>query len=126
MGALQSFFGSRLPSEIVIDLANAVPDANDAEAVELFNAINELLAQGQGLLVELDQYQGNADLIREALSSPSDMEKGRNAFVASLPNVDLIKRFYEYSRELSVWFPRLLNVLLNTPDLEQQQVRVEG
>ncbi len=116
-----------------------MPPSDDETAVELYNAIATLMETGATFLPLLDAYGGCADSIREAMSAPSNMEKQTTAFNALLPNVAIIKSFYDFSRELGpyvnillffsfsltppaeAWVPRLLNVLVNHDALQAQQ-----
>uniref|UniRef100_A0A493TBB6 CYRIA/CYRIB Rac1 binding domain-containing protein n=2 Tax=Anas platyrhynchos platyrhynchos TaxID=8840 RepID=A0A493TBB6_ANAPP len=80
-----------------LDFENAQP--TEAETA-VWNQVNAVLEEAQGVLAELQSYTGAGQEIREAIQNPGDLRLQERAWSAVCPLVAKLKRFYEFSLRL--------------------------
>lgn len=84
-------------SDIYFNFADAQPSDNERET---FEAVQRVLKNSESILEEIQFYKGAGKEIREAISVPTQ-ECQLKAYHAVTPLVAKLKRFYEFSLELS-------------------------
>ncbi|XP_078606486.1 CYFIP-related Rac1 interactor B-like isoform X1 [Branchiostoma floridae x Branchiostoma japonicum] len=109
--------------DIFLDFENAQPTESEHEVHQV---VERVLSTSHGLLIELQQYKGADNEIREAISNPSRDNLQEKAWRAVCPSVIKLKKYYEYSTELENVLPQLLQALCSGPytptqHLERQQ-----
>eukprot|EP00058_Branchiostoma_floridae_P024414 XP_002609904.1 hypothetical protein BRAFLDRAFT_90713 [Branchiostoma floridae] len=109
--------------DIFLDFENAQPTESEHEVHQV---VERVLSTSHGLLIELQQYKGADNEIREAISNPSRDDLQEKAWRAVCPSVIKLKKYYEYSTELENVLPQLLQALCSGPytptqHLERQQ-----
>ncbi|KAI8496001.1 Protein fam49b [Branchiostoma belcheri] len=109
--------------DIFLDFENAQPTESEHEVHQV---VERVLSTSHGLLIELQQYKGADNEIREAISNPSRDDLQEKAWRAVCPSVVKLKKYYEYSTELENVLPQLLQALCSGPytptqHLERQQ-----
>jgi len=92
---------------VFIDFEKAAPSEGEAD---LHGMVDTVLKANVKIIDELKGYAGCGDLIRKAISTPSE-ETETAAWNAILPAVEQLKSFYDYSLELEKVFPKLLIAL---------------
>lgn len=95
--ALYSLFSGRLPSDVVVDWENV--EANAANTT-LLAEVKSFLAGANSQVNILENYSGNGQHIRDAMSNPKDAARQVQCFRACLPNIRTIKTFYSTSKQL--------------------------
>ena len=113
--ALFSLFSGRLPTEVVIDWENATGNAANAPLLE---KVRRFLADANNQIGLLENYTGNGQHIREAMSSPKDAAKQVQCFRACLPNIRTIKHFYEIGDSLQAVSVEVVQVLAESARTE--------
>lgn len=79
---------------------NWFPDAQPTEGERpVFEEVQQVLLNSEGILEELGVYKGAGKEIREAITTPNE-ECQRRAWIAVVPLVTKLKRFYDFSLEL--------------------------
>ena len=96
------------PSEVFVDFANAAPQTDAERAV--FEPVQAVIDEADQILQSLLTYEGCGELIREAIVNPSDASTAA-AWQAVLPQVHLLRQFYEFSVTLTGVIPSLLQAL---------------
>ncbi|XP_014670173.1 PREDICTED: protein FAM49B-like [Priapulus caudatus] len=109
--------------DIFVDFENAAPTEIERET---FYVVDAVLRHADTVLLDLQQYKGAINEIREAIAKPTDEGHQDRAWQKVLPLVSRLKNYYEFSLKLEVVVPRLLWDLCSgslTPHehLEQQQ-----
>jgi hypothetical protein len=89
-----------------------------AEDADVLRKINELLVLSKEARAAVDSYTGGSELIRDAMSNPSDTAKQDAAFDSLLPSVDTIKSFYDLGGSLEKTVPKLLLALTESAEKE--------
>jgi len=122
MGQLLSYLaGGKESLNIFIDFEGAKPSPDEQVT---YDEVHAVLNKSATILSELQNYTGCEKWIREAMSNPSP-ETEEAAWNTVLPAVEQLKKFYDFSQELQLIFPKLLNSLCrdNNPKnaLEHQQ-----
>jgi len=91
---------------------------------EAAQAVANHLKKANEILTQLRNFKGCGDLIREAITSPSQ-ETEERAWAAVVPSVEILKEFYEFSLALDKAVQRLFPTLCVDPavdsDLADQQ-----
>ncbi|XP_040545874.1 LOW QUALITY PROTEIN: CYFIP-related Rac1 interactor A isoform X2 [Gallus gallus] len=114
MGNLIKVLGKDLENcpHFFLDFENAQP--TEAETV-VWNQVNAVLEESQGVLAELQSYTGAGQEIREAIQNPGDLRLQERAWSAVCPLVAKLKRFYEFSLRLENALRSLLEALTCPP-----------
>lgn len=120
MGQLVSLFQQKPPSDIQVDFEQSEPPADDAKAVAIHAEAGAVLGETAAILASLQGYKGCDDLIRLAMSAPRDAVKQRDTFEGMLPNVRLIKSFYDLAQRIEGLTSRLIQHLAASADLGAQ------
>lgn len=81
----------------------------------VWNQVNAVLEESQGVLAELQSYTGAGQEIREAIQNPGDLRLQERAWSAVCPLVAKLKRFYEFSLRLENALRSLLEALTCPP-----------
>eukprot|EP00732_Lithocolla_globosa_P005264 Lithocolla_globosa_v1_NODE_5339_length_1258_cov_20.252702.p1 type:complete len:321 gc:universal NODE_5339_length_1258_cov_20.252702:1091-129(-) len=122
MGSLLTILRGKnnsITTDIFIDFENAKP--TDAEK-EVYSSVEEVISKGSGLLETLQNYTGQAAAISKAISSPSK-ETEEAAWNAVVPQVIILKDFYEYSTKLDECIPKLLQELCSGNVIQKLEER---
>jgi len=103
-------------SEPVYDLNfGENPSGADKEvAVEVANH----LKKAGDILTQLKGFKGCGDLVREAITNPSQ-ENEERAWAAVVPSVEILKEFYEFSLALEKAVQTLFQTLCRDPQVDQ-------
>uniref|UniRef100_A0A8C4N891 Family with sequence similarity 49 member A, like n=1 Tax=Eptatretus burgeri TaxID=7764 RepID=A0A8C4N891_EPTBU len=105
-----------------LDFENA--QATDAER-ETWEKVDAVLRQSDGILSELQNYQGAITEIRQAISNSSDQDLQERAWNAVLPLVLRLKCYYEFSLCLADALRSLLGALTSPPHTPTQHLERE-
>uniref|UniRef100_A0A4W3J3C6 Family with sequence similarity 49 member Bb n=1 Tax=Callorhinchus milii TaxID=7868 RepID=A0A4W3J3C6_CALMI len=105
-----------------LDFENAQP--TEAER-EVFNQVNVVLKDAEGILDDLQSYRGAGHEIREAIQHPNDENLQEKAWSAVCPLVGKLKKFYEFSQRLEAALHGLLGALTSTPHSPTQHLERE-
>uniref|UniRef100_A0A8B9IK07 CYRIA/CYRIB Rac1 binding domain-containing protein n=3 Tax=Anseriformes TaxID=8826 RepID=A0A8B9IK07_ANSCY len=105
-----------------LDFENAQP--TEAETA-VWNQVNAVLEEAQGVLAELQSYTGAGQEIREAIQNPGDLRLQERAWSAVCPLVAKLKRFYEFSLRLENALRSLLEALTSPPYAPTQHLERE-
>ncbi|XP_040280584.1 CYFIP-related Rac1 interactor A-like isoform X2 [Bufo gargarizans] len=124
MGNLIKVLGKDLENcpHFFLDFENAQP--TEAETV-VWNQVNSVLEEAQGILAELQSYRGAGQEIRQAIQNPSDVHLQEEAWRAVCPLVAKLKRFYEFSLRLENALHSLLEALTSPPYAPTQHLERE-
>uniref|UniRef100_A0A4W3JEK6 Family with sequence similarity 49 member Bb n=1 Tax=Callorhinchus milii TaxID=7868 RepID=A0A4W3JEK6_CALMI len=109
-------------SHFFLDFENAQP--TEAER-EVFNQVNVVLKDAEGILDDLQSYRGAGHEIREAIQHPNDENLQEKAWSAVCPLVGKLKKFYEFSQRLEAALHGLLGALTSTPHSPTQHLERE-
>lgn len=77
-----------------LDFENAQPTESEKE---IYNQVNVVLKDAEGILEDLQSYRGAGHEIREAIQHPADEKLQEKAWGAVVPLVGKLKKFYEFS-----------------------------
>lgn len=115
--------GSKESNDLFVNFENAEP--TDAE-LSVFNQVKIVLEKCQAIIIDMQQYTGATEAIRQAISTPKSNEFQQKAWEAVCPLVVKLRNYYEFSTELDRITQELLGMLTSielTPreHLEQQQ-----
>lgn len=91
-----------------LDFENAQP--SEAEKAT-WEKVKLVLAEGQGVLEELQMYRGAGEEIRQAIQRPAVERLQQKAWAAVVPLVAKLHSFYEFSQKLESSLRCLLEVL---------------
>uniref|UniRef100_H3AI63 CYFIP related Rac1 interactor B n=1 Tax=Latimeria chalumnae TaxID=7897 RepID=H3AI63_LATCH len=105
-----------------LDFENAQP--TDSER-EIYNQVDIVLKDAEGILDDLQSYRGAGHEIREAIQNPSDEKLQEKAWGAVVPLVGKLKKFYEFSQRLEAALHGLLGALTSTPYTPTQHLERE-
>uniref|UniRef100_A0A8B9C7J6 CYRIA/CYRIB Rac1 binding domain-containing protein n=2 Tax=Anser TaxID=8842 RepID=A0A8B9C7J6_9AVES len=124
MGNLIKVLGKDLENcpHFFLDFENAQP--TEAETA-VWNQVNAVLEEAQGVLAELQSYTGAGQEIREAIQNPGDLRLQERAWSAVCPLVAKLKRFYEFSLRLENALRSLLEALTSPPYAPTQHLERE-
>ncbi|KAM6350527.1 LOW QUALITY PROTEIN: CYFIP-related Rac1 interactor B [Podargus strigoides] len=101
-------------------------DAQPTESEkEIYNQVNVVLKDAEGILEDLQSYRGAGHEIREAIQHPSDEKLQEKAWGAVVPLVGKLKKFYEFSQRLEAGLRGLLGALTSTPYSPTQHLERE-
>uniref|UniRef100_A0A4X2L868 CYRIA/CYRIB Rac1 binding domain-containing protein n=1 Tax=Vombatus ursinus TaxID=29139 RepID=A0A4X2L868_VOMUR len=101
-------------------------DAQPTESEkEIYNQVNVVLKDAEGILEDLQSYRGAGHEIREAIQHPSDEKLQEKAWGAVIPLVGKLKKFYEFSQRLEAALRGLLGALTSTPYSPTQHLERE-
>ncbi|KAI2551310.1 FAM49B isoform 7, partial [Pan troglodytes] len=78
-----------------LDFENAQPTESEKE---IYNQVNVVLKDAEGILEDLQSYRGAGHEIREAIQHPADEKLQEKAWGAVVPLVGKLKKFYEFSQ----------------------------
>jgi len=98
-------FSSRGPAQdVVIDFDSVLKDVSNVanEDRQLFEEIGACLGDAEAALEQLINYEDRANMIRRAISTPSDSQLQMQAFEDVFPNVIYIKRVHELTERIAV------------------------
>lgn len=109
--------------EIFLDFDNVDPKDNERE---VYNQISPVLAEGQTILKELENYTGAQAEIKKSIENPNSSEIKEHAWKTLLPLVAKLKKFWKFSINLSQSYTALIRELTSDDDnatkqLEQKQ-----
>lgn len=115
--------GSKESNDLFVNFENAEP--TDAE-LSVYNQVKIVLEKCQAIIIDMQQYTGATEAIRQAISTPKSNEFQQKAWEAVCPLVVKLRNYYEFSTELDRITQELLGMLTSielTPreHLEQQQ-----
>uniref|UniRef100_A0ACB8FEJ4 Protein fam49b n=1 Tax=Sphaerodactylus townsendi TaxID=933632 RepID=A0ACB8FEJ4_9SAUR len=105
-----------------LDFENAQPTESEKE---IYNQVNVVLKDAEGILEDLQSYGGAGHEIREAIQHPSDERLQEKAWGAVVPLVGKLKKFYEFSQRLEAALRGLLGALTSTPYSPTQHLERE-
>eukprot|EP00944_MAST-04C_sp_MAST-4C-sp1_P001467 g1467.t1 len=116
------------PSEVFINFKDAKP--LDGASLALYDELVAFLQTGEQLSIEISNYQGCQEAIKNSMSHPKDAGVQRQSFTALFENVAMSKRAYDYSMELQVKLPvlvlRLSKIVAeNKQNLENEEALVK-
>jgi len=120
MGQLLSYLaGGKESLNIFIDLEKAQPSDTEKQT---YDEVHAVLSKSISILADLQNYAGCEKWIREAMSNQNP-ETEEAAWAVVLPAVEQLKKFYDFSNELHIVFPKLLQSLCrdNPRDALQHQ-----
>ncbi|XP_034524506.1 CYFIP-related Rac1 interactor B isoform X2 [Ailuropoda melanoleuca] len=101
-------------------------DAQPTESEkEIYNQVNVVLKDAEGILEDLQSYRGAGHEIREAIQHPADEKLQEKAWGAVVPLVGKLKTFYEFSQRLEAALRGLLGALTSTPYSPTQHLERE-
>eukprot|EP00076_Gallus_gallus_P038390 XP_025003928.1 protein FAM49B isoform X3 [Gallus gallus] len=101
-------------------------DAQPTESEkEIYNQVNVVLKDAEGILEDLQSYRGAGHEIREAIQHPNDEKLQEKAWGAVVPLVGKLKKFYEFSQRLEAGLRGLLGALTSTPYSPTQHLERE-
>ncbi|XP_027287482.1 CYFIP-related Rac1 interactor B isoform X1 [Cricetulus griseus] len=101
-------------------------DAQPTESEkEIYNQVNVVLKDAEGILEDLQSYRGAGHEIREAIQHPADDKLQEKAWGAVVPLVGKLKKFYEFSQRLEAALRGLLGALTSTPYSPTQHLERE-
>uniref|UniRef100_A0A8C5M4X0 CYFIP related Rac1 interactor B n=1 Tax=Leptobrachium leishanense TaxID=445787 RepID=A0A8C5M4X0_9ANUR len=104
----------------------ALIDAQPTEAEkEVYNQVNVVLKDAEGILDDLQSYRGAGHEIREAIQHANDDKLQEKAWGAVVPLVGKLKKFYEFSQRLEAALRGLLGALTSTPYSPTQHLERE-
>ena len=95
------------PGDLFVDFESA--KATEEEA-ELYNEAESTLQKAAAILKELQEYKGASKEIKEAISL-STPEAEAEAWSAVRPLIFKLKGFFDFSKELDIIVPKILQVL---------------
>jgi len=95
-----------------LDFENAQPSEEERAA---FDKVALTLSHAPSILTELQSYKGAGDVIRKAISNPSQPETQAEAWKVIIPLVQRLKDFYEFSKDLQRCEKELLAALTCEP-----------
>lgn len=112
--------------DVFLDFENAQPTEGERH---VFEEVQRVMLSADNILEELAVYKGAGREIREAIATPNE-EFQRRAWLAVVPLVTKLKRFYDFSLELEEIVPKILGELCSgamtpTQHLETQQAIVK-
>ncbi|KAF2976334.1 hypothetical protein EK904_011326, partial [Melospiza melodia maxima] len=105
-----------------LDFENAQPTESEKE---IYNQVNVVLKDAEGILEDLQSYRGAGHEIREAIQHPNDEKLQGKAWGAVVPLVGKLKKFYEFSQRLEAGLRGLLGALTSTPYSPTQHLERE-
>ncbi|XP_066032093.1 CYFIP-related Rac1 interactor B isoform X3 [Chamaea fasciata] len=105
-----------------LDFENAQPTESEKE---IYNQVNVVLKDAEGILEDLQSYRGAGHEIREAIQHPNDEKLQEKAWSAVVPLVGKLKKFYEFSQRLEAGLRGLLGALTSTPYSPTQHLERE-
>ncbi|MEE6484362.1 hypothetical protein FKM82_013849 [Ascaphus truei] len=105
-----------------LDFEHAQP--TEAETA-VWNQVNSVLEEAQGVLAELQSYTGAGQEIRQAIQNPGNVQLQEEAWHAVCPLVAKLKRFYEFSLRLENALHSLLEALTSPPFAPTQHLERE-
>ncbi|KAM6087664.1 LOW QUALITY PROTEIN: CYFIP-related Rac1 interactor B [Chlamydotis macqueenii] len=105
-----------------LDFENAQPTESEKE---IYNQVNVVLKDAEGILEDLQSYRGAGHEIREAIQHPNDDKLQEKAWGAVVPLVGKLKKFYEFSQRLEAGLRGLLGALTSTPYSPTQHLERE-
>ncbi|KAK2502501.1 hypothetical protein MC885_020350 [Smutsia gigantea] len=105
-----------------LDFENAQPTESEKE---IYNQVNVVLKDAEGILEDLQSYRGAGHEIREAIQHPTDEKLQEKAWGAVVPLVGKLKKFYEFSQRLEAALRGLLGALTSTPYSPTQHLERE-
>lgn len=113
--------------DIFVDFENAIPSHMEHETYSLVQAV---LEEAEEVLIELKQYKGAGNEIREAIANPRATALQDRAWESVLPLVTKLRKFYEFSLKLEMVVPKILWDLCSGPlspmqHLDKQQALVK-
>ena len=101
MGAIISLFENGKDGErIVIDFENVTPSENE---MQLWTTVNEVLKKAAEVIKEIEQFKGNDQLIRQAITNPTQ-ENEVKVWNAVGPQALQLHGWYEYATELGLFY----------------------
>ncbi|CAJ0931053.1 unnamed protein product [Ranitomeya imitator] len=101
-------------------------DAQPTESEkDIYNQVNVVLKDAEGILDDLQSYRGAGLEIREAIQHATDEKLQEKAWGAVVPLVGKLKKFYEFSQRLEAALRGLLGALTSTPYSPTQHLERE-
>ncbi|XP_069076844.1 CYFIP-related Rac1 interactor B isoform X1 [Pleurodeles waltl] len=105
-----------------LDFENAKPTEFEKE---IYNQVNVVLKDAEGILDDLQSYRGAGHEIRQAIQHATDEKLQEKAWGAVVPLVGKLKKFYEFSQRLEAALRGLLGALTSTPYSPTQHLERE-
>lgn len=109
-------------SNFFLDFENAQPIESEKE---IYNQVNVVLKDAEGIFEDLQSYRGAGHEIREAIQHPADEKLQEKAWGAVVPLVGKLKKFYEFSQRLEAALRGLLGASTSTPYSPTQHLERE-
>lgn len=110
--------------DVDFDINGIVVDASEAHA-DTINSTLTILKEARSLLIQLQNYHGNAESIRVALSNSQDADLQRESFSNLCPNIDIIAKFHRFSVEIAKATTTLANELTTVENVKENLTYVQ-
>eukprot|EP00032_Breviata_anathema_P000323 JZ548876.1.p1 GENE.JZ548876.1~~JZ548876.1.p1 ORF type:complete len:196 (+),score=25.62 JZ548876.1:103-690(+) len=111
MGNLfSSYMKNKPPVDIMVDFQNAEPASDSERAV--YDEVQQTLDHTSTFLISLRNYKGATELMRKAISFPASEEANEAAWEGILLQVDVLKQYYDFSKQITDALIRLLNEMM--------------
>jgi len=101
-----------------IELTLNEPEPSNEIERQLVEEVSANIIKTPELLEFITNYKGCEDSIRDALSNPGDEEKENTAFDAVSDVVEILEKFYNFSLQIMVIWPKLLGSICSENPLE--------
>jgi len=120
---LDSLLGGDPVMQVDVDFQNATPRGENHEETDAVNEVNKFMTQGRPALHAIELYEGNGEVIRQAMSNSSNPEALEKAFDAIQPNITTIKTFYTLAQMLGPLVQRTVAFLGSSDHYLEQFTR---
>lgn len=112
-------FGLTAAMKINVDFNLQSLDEYEGDHSEIIQSTLTLLRDARSLLLVLQNYHGNAESIRNALSNSQDFDLQRASFSTLCPNIDIIAKFHHLSLEIAQVVTTLANDLVTIQQVKE-------
>jgi hypothetical protein len=114
-----NIFGLTAAMKIDVDFNLQTLESYEGEHNEIIQSTTTLLTEARSLLSQLQNYHGNAESIRMALSNSGDADLQRESFSNLCPNIDIIAKFHRLSVEIAQHVTILANELVTIDKVKE-------
>ena len=94
-------------------------DGFEGEHEETIKASINLLKEARSMLAELQNYHGNSESIRVALSNSQDTELQRESFSNLRPNIEIVAKFHRLSIDIAQLVTTISNELVTVEKVKE-------
>ncbi|XP_071807453.1 CYFIP-related Rac1 interactor B-like [Asterias amurensis] len=101
--------------QIFIDFEKASPTQDEEE---VYNTVDNVLIEADGILLDLQKYGGAGESIRSAICNPRNEDLQQKAWSDVCPLVARLKRYFEYSQQIEKVLRPLLHMLCSDVDMK--------